>query len=60
MADLNPRASAVGIVYSADGWPRISPEWVKALNPSQVIWVENELRSKGFRLTPDFQLEEIT
>lgn len=57
---MNHKASAVGVVYAQDGWPRISPDWVKHLTPSQLAWVEADLESHGFRLTKDFQLEEIT
>lgn len=56
---MNHRASAVGVVYSHDGWPRISPEWVKALTPNQREWVDADLASNGFRLTEDFNIEEI-
>lgn len=54
-----PEVRGVGVVYAADGWPRVSAEWVRGLDSVQRKALDAELERRGFRMNSDFNLEEI-
>lgn len=54
-----PEIRGVGIVFGADGWPRISPEWARGLDSAQRKALDAELERRGFRMGDAFSIEEI-
>lgn len=50
---------SIGIVYAKDGWPKISPDWVKHLTGSERVWVDDELAKRGFRLNESLEVIEV-
>lgn len=53
------RKQGVGIVYAADGSPRISPDWVAHLTPEQRQWADQELAARGYRINESNEAERI-
>lgn len=53
------RPRAVGIIYGADGAPKISPEWVQALHPDHREWVNNDMAEHGYRLNAAGMAEKV-
>lgn len=48
----------VGVVYGADGRPRISPDWAAGLTLEQRAWVDKDLASRGYRIV-DYTLGTV-
>lgn len=49
----NVRKKAFGIVYAADGSPKIEEDWVVNLPPHIRTHVDNELLGKGYKINTD-------
>ncbi len=49
----------VGIVYAADGTPRISADWVNNLSAEHRKWAEQDLRAHGYQLTADGEVQKL-
>lgn len=45
-----PKVNGFGIVYTKDGWPKVSAEFIAGLTDSQRTALARELLVRGFRL----------
>lgn len=53
-----PVPKMVGVVYKADGTPRIEPGWIESLSEEEVPLVAANLAAHGFDIA-DFTKKEI-
>lgn len=54
-----PRPLAVGVVYAADGTPRIEQDFVDNLHPKVRELVKADLERHGWRLTDQNTVERL-
>lgn len=56
---LAPEIDGFGIVYTQDGWPKVSREFIASLTDSQRNALARELKGRGFRLHGFEIVEEL-
>jgi len=56
---MNHQNSSVGIVYSADGSPRVSPEFITHLTAEQRAFVVKDMAEHGYTLKDDNTVEKL-
>lgn len=57
MSNPKPRAMAVGVVYDADGNPKLDPDFMINLDTMSLALVRADLDRHGFKLNDDLSVE---
>jgi hypothetical protein len=53
------KARGVGIVYGADGRPRITRDWLDNLSPEQRAAVDKDLLANGWRVNENYSIDKV-
>lgn len=53
------KARGVGIVYGADGRPRITRDWLDNLNPEQRAAADKDLLANGWRVNENYSIDKV-
>jgi hypothetical protein len=53
------KARGVGIVYGADGRPKITRDWLDNLSPEQRAAVDKDLLANGWRVNENYSIDKV-